>query len=184
MTVIENQVLTRDGLPAVIDSRRETRDLERFLAQISFDVPLDARVSSLSADERQKCETLKQLYLERREGRFRPAHRVRGELPWVKTDVGNPSLHQARVLPRRQRSIWAASTWKQNLPRLPTAAAQIRVERLARLLGQFEPHRPTGFPLAHVGAADCVALRRHVIDAQCHEIASAQFAVDRQVEEG
>jgi general nucleoside transport system ATP-binding protein len=31
-----------------------------------FDVPLDARVSSLSADERQKCETLKQLYLERR----------------------------------------------------------------------------------------------------------------------
>jgi Protein of unknown function (DUF2817) len=82
------------------------------------------------------------------------------------------------------RSIWAASTWKQNLPRLPTAAAQIRVERLARLLGQFEPHRPPGFPLAHVGAVDCVALRRCVIDAQCHEIASAQFAVDRQVEEG
>jgi simple sugar transport system ATP-binding protein len=59
MTVMENQVLTRDGLPAVIDSRRETRDLERFLAQMPFDVPLDARVSSLSADERQKCETLK-----------------------------------------------------------------------------------------------------------------------------
>jgi hypothetical protein len=34
------------------------------------------------------------------------------------------------------------------------------------------------------GAVDCVALRRCVIDAQCHEIASAQFAVDRQVEEG
>jgi len=45
-------------------------------------------------------------------------------------DVGNPSLHQARVLPRRQRSIWAASTRKQNLPRLAPAAAQIRVERL------------------------------------------------------
>jgi hypothetical protein len=101
-----------------------------------------------------------------------------------RADAGNPSLHQARVLRRRQRSIWAASTWKQNLPRLPTAAAQIRVERLARLLGQFEPHRPTGFPLAHVGTVGCVALRRHVIDAQCHEIASAQFAVDRQVEEG
>jgi hypothetical protein len=118
------------------------------------------------------------------EGRLRPAHRMRGELPWVKTDAGNPSLHQARVLPRRQRSIWATSTWKQNLPRLPTAAAQIRIERLARLLGQFEPHRPTGFTLAHVCAVDCVALRRHVIDAQCHEIAPAQFAVDRQVEEG
>jgi hypothetical protein len=42
MTVMENQVLMRSGLPAVIDWRRETRDLERFLAQMPFDVPLDA----------------------------------------------------------------------------------------------------------------------------------------------
>jgi hypothetical protein len=28
----------------------------------------------------------------------------------------------------------------------------------------------TGFPLAQVGPFDCVALRRHVIDAQCGEI--------------
>jgi hypothetical protein len=49
--------------------------------------------------------------------------------------------------------------------RLATAAAQIRIERLPRLLGQFEPHRPTGFPLAHVGAVDCLAMRRHVINA-------------------
>jgi hypothetical protein len=41
---------------------------------------------------------------------------------------------------------------------------------------------PTGFPLALVGAVDCVTLRRHVIVSQCHEIASAQFAVYRQVE--
>ena len=42
----------------------------------------------------------------------------------------------------------------------------------------------TGFPLAHVGAVDCVAVRRHIIDTQCDEIASAQFAIDRQIEEG
>jgi hypothetical protein len=109
---------------------------------------------------------------------------MRGELPRVKTDAGNPSLHQARVLPCRQRSIRAASARKQNLPRLATAAAQIRVERLPRLLGQFETHRPTRFPLAHVGAVDCVAVRRHIIDTQCDKIASAQFAIDRQIEEG
>jgi hypothetical protein len=91
---------------------------------------------------------------------------MRGELPRVKTDAGNPSLHQARVLPCRQRSIRAASAREQNLPRLATAAAQIRVERLPRLLGQFETHRPTRFPLAHVGAVDCVAVRRHIIDTQ------------------
>jgi hypothetical protein len=74
---------------------------------------------------------------------------MHGELSWVKTDAGNPTLHQARVLPC--------------------------------LLGQFEPHRPTGLPLAHVGAVHCVAVRRHIIDAQCDEIASAQFAIDRQI---
>jgi hypothetical protein len=58
------------------------------------------------------------------------------------------------------------------------------VERLPRLLGQFEPHRPTGFPLAHIGAIDCVAERRHIIDAQRDKIASAQFAIDRQIKEG
>jgi hypothetical protein len=94
------------------------------------------------------------------QGRLRPAHRMRGELPCVKTDAGNPTLHQARVLPRRQRPIWAASARKQNLPRFATAAAQIRVERLRCLLGQFEPHRPTGLPLARVGAVHCVAVRR------------------------
>jgi hypothetical protein len=54
-------------------------------------------------------------------------------------------------------------TRKQNLPRLPTGGVQIRVERLARLLGQFEPHRPTGAavscaplsPRPPAGAAVC-----------------------------
>jgi hypothetical protein len=34
-----------------------------------------------------------------------------------------------------------ASTWKQNLPQLPTAAAQIRLERLARRHRLWEPSR-------------------------------------------
>src|SRR5215469_3922690 len=66
MTVTENLVLARDRLPAVIDWRQEKRDIEKFLARMPFSVPLDAKVSALSAGERQKCEILKQLYLERR----------------------------------------------------------------------------------------------------------------------
>src|SRR5215470_4927566 len=65
MTVTENLVLARDRLPAVIDWRQETRDIEKFLARMPFSVPLCAKVSALSAGERQKCEILKQLYLER-----------------------------------------------------------------------------------------------------------------------
>jgi simple sugar transport system ATP-binding protein len=66
MTVTENFVLARSDLPAVFDWRKETRELEAFLARMPFRVPLRAKVSAISAGERQKCEILKQLYLKRR----------------------------------------------------------------------------------------------------------------------
>src|SRR5450432_3943654 len=66
MTVAENLVLARDDVPAVVDWSREKKQLEAFLARMPFQVPLNARVSDISAGERQKCEILKQLYLKRR----------------------------------------------------------------------------------------------------------------------
>jgi simple sugar transport system ATP-binding protein len=66
MTVTENFVLARSVLPAVVDWRKETAELEAFLDRMPFRVPLDAKVSAISAGERQKCEILKQLYLDRR----------------------------------------------------------------------------------------------------------------------
>ena len=67
MTVAENFVLARDHVPAVVDwNTRDARRCEEFLARMPFRVPLNAKVSAISAGERQKCEILKQLYLERR----------------------------------------------------------------------------------------------------------------------
>jgi general nucleoside transport system ATP-binding protein len=66
MTVTENLVLARAELPAVIDWRKERKALEEFLGRMPFRVPLDSKVSAISAGERQKCEILKQLYLQRR----------------------------------------------------------------------------------------------------------------------
>jgi general nucleoside transport system ATP-binding protein len=66
MTVTENLVLGRDELPTVISWAKETKSLEAFLQRMPFKVPLSARVSAISAGERQKCEILKQLYLKRR----------------------------------------------------------------------------------------------------------------------
>src|ERR1700739_4001365 len=66
MTVAENLVLARDDVPAVVDWAREKKELEAFLSRMPFKVPLNARVSDISAGERQKCEILKQLYLQRR----------------------------------------------------------------------------------------------------------------------
>src|SRR5580698_8627852 len=66
MTVAENFVLARDHVPAVVDWARERKALEEFLARMPFRVPLNAKVSAISAGERQKCEILTQLYLKRR----------------------------------------------------------------------------------------------------------------------
>ncbi len=66
MTVTENLVLARDDLPAVVNWAKETKRLTTFLQRMPFTVPLDAKVSAISAGERQKCEILKQLYLKRR----------------------------------------------------------------------------------------------------------------------
>jgi simple sugar transport system ATP-binding protein len=66
MTVTENLVLARDHLPAVIDWQLEGKKLTAFLDRMPFRVPLRSRVADISAGERQKCEILKQLYLERK----------------------------------------------------------------------------------------------------------------------
>ena len=66
MTVTENLVLARDHLPAVVDWRKEKKEIGEFLDRMPFRVPLDTKVSGISAGERQKAEILKQLYLNRR----------------------------------------------------------------------------------------------------------------------
>jgi simple sugar transport system ATP-binding protein len=66
MTVAENLVMSRGVIPAVIDWRHERADLEKFMANMPFKVPLGAEVGTLAAGERQKTEILKQLYLQRR----------------------------------------------------------------------------------------------------------------------
>jgi simple sugar transport system ATP-binding protein len=66
MTVAENLVLARTDVPAVLDWAKEKKELAAFLDRMPFKVPLNARVSDISAGERQKCEILKQIYLKRK----------------------------------------------------------------------------------------------------------------------
>jgi simple sugar transport system ATP-binding protein len=66
LTAAENLVISRADAPAVIDWKREKEKLAAFMDRMPFRVPLDRRVSSLSAGEKQKLEILKLLYLEQR----------------------------------------------------------------------------------------------------------------------
>src|SRR5260221_10346440 len=64
LTAAETLLISRSNPPAIIDWRRERRDLAAFLERMPFKVPLDVPVSGLAAGEKQKLEILKQLYLD------------------------------------------------------------------------------------------------------------------------
>jgi ABC-type uncharacterized transport system ATPase subunit len=66
MTVLENMVMARADVPAVINWRAERKRFDEFLSTMPFTVPLDVPVSTLAAGEKQKAEILKQLYLKSR----------------------------------------------------------------------------------------------------------------------
>ncbi len=65
MTVLENFVLSRGDLPAVIDWAVERRALKAFFETTPFTVPVDMAVADLAAGQKQKGEILRQLYLKR-----------------------------------------------------------------------------------------------------------------------
>lgn len=65
MTVLENFVLSRGDLPAVIDWVSERRALKSFFETTPFTVPVDVAVADLAAGQKQKGEILRQLYLKR-----------------------------------------------------------------------------------------------------------------------
>jgi ABC-type uncharacterized transport system ATPase subunit len=65
MTVLENFVLPRGDLPAVIDWTGERKILKDFFSTTPFAVPIDLPVGDLAAGQKQKAEILRQLYLKR-----------------------------------------------------------------------------------------------------------------------
>ncbi len=66
MTVVENLVLAREHVPAIIEWKAETERFRAFLEEMPFRVEPTALVRNLAAGEKQKAEILKQLYLRRK----------------------------------------------------------------------------------------------------------------------
>jgi simple sugar transport system ATP-binding protein len=64
MTVLENLVLARPHLPAVIDWKKERRTIDERMRRMPFQLSLDMSVNHLAAGEKQKLEIAKQLLLD------------------------------------------------------------------------------------------------------------------------
>ncbi|MCG9891822.1 MAG: ABC transporter ATP-binding protein [Thermosynechococcaceae cyanobacterium MS004] len=63
MTVAENLVLSRFDSPKLINWKEEYEQLNAFMADAPFKVPLDLPIAQLAAGQKQKLEILKQIYL-------------------------------------------------------------------------------------------------------------------------
>jgi simple sugar transport system ATP-binding protein len=63
MTVAENLLIARSGLPALIDWKKELAALSAFMKTMPFQIDPNRLVRKLAAGEKQKLEILKQLYL-------------------------------------------------------------------------------------------------------------------------
>jgi simple sugar transport system ATP-binding protein len=66
LTGAENLVISRADAPAIIDWKKEMRQLEAFLDRMPFRAPLDVPVAAMAAGEKQKLEILKLLYLDQK----------------------------------------------------------------------------------------------------------------------
>jgi simple sugar transport system ATP-binding protein len=56
MTVLENLVMARADVPAIIDWAKERRDLAAFMETMPFRVAVDAPVATLAAGDKQKAD--------------------------------------------------------------------------------------------------------------------------------
>ena len=61
--------------------------------------------------------------------------------------------------------------------------AEVVIDGLPGLFGQLEPNRATGLPLPDGCPVECIAMRSDIGHSQADDIASAQFAVDGDIEQ-
>jgi hypothetical protein len=113
---------------------------------------------------------------------FGPAERVRSELQRIETDAGNPLANKACVLSGGQAAVDTAPASEQELAGASASDPKMFVDGLPGLLGQFEPHRSSGLLLTNRSTIQRVAIGGHVVDADGHHVATAQLAVDGEIE--
>jgi hypothetical protein len=78
--------------------------------------------------------------------------------------------------------LLAPTASKKKAPRLSVGEVEIFVNRLVGLLGDLEPDRTAGFLLAHRRALHGVAKGCDILDLQAHHVATAQLAIDGEIE--
>src|ERR1700733_15581477 len=107
---------------------------------------------------------------------------MRAEQALVEPDATYPIADETRILSDREGPAWLSLRGKKKISSFAVCQAEIVIERLPDLFGEFKPHRPASFLLAHRCAITGVSMRGNVLDFECDDIATAQLAVDGKIQ--
>jgi hypothetical protein len=116
--------------------------------------------------------------------RFGAAQRMGTVRCRIKPDLADPSVHDPGVLTGRKMRGRSQATGKQEVVRSSPCLADPRRDGLPSLLSDLELH---GTPclLLHDNCPCCHTVAAgHVLYPKLHQVAGAEFAVDREIEQG
>src|SRR3954449_274083 len=117
-------------------------------------------------------------------GRLRPAHRVGAVGRAVEPCALNPGLHDPCVLTGREVRLHSKAAREKIAPAPEIDFGQPIADRGPRLLRDLELDWSPGLLLDHGPAVSHPPTGAHVLDLYRDEIAAAQLAIDREVEQG
>src|SRR3984893_2541584 len=100
----------------------------------------------------------------------------------IEPNAADPIGDQTGILTRRHALPRPSMSAEQELARFLAGGSQVVVNGLPGLLGDFEPDRNARLFLPDGGAIDGVSMGRDVVDLESHDIATAQLAVDGEIE--
>jgi hypothetical protein len=89
---------------------------------------------------------------------------MRTEHAGVEPDAANPVAEETGILPGREAQLRLALRGEEKLSSFSACHAEVFVDRLAGLFGNFEPHRPAGLLLSDRRSLDGVSVRGDVLD--------------------
>src|ERR1700688_176134 len=108
---------------------------------------------------------------------------MRAEHAWIEPDAAGPVAKETRILSGRETLLGVTRRGKEELSLLPVCRAEVFIDSLPGLFCDLEPHRSAGLLLADSHSLNGVSVRGDVFDFESDNIATAQLAIDGEIEQ-
>src|SRR5262249_12087563 len=113
---------------------------------------------------------------------LRPPDGMRAIAGGIEPDFLKPVIDDSGVLSCAKVRRLANTAWEKEVLRLQSRPFDPRLKRLARRRRDFKLHRTLRLLLQYHRSSCNAITMAYIADAQAHEIAGAQFAVDAEVQ--